>query len=75
LIYIAGVSRGVSVTGVVGLHRPYFASSPQSRQTIEREAPSMLQSGEKLCAGDGSTGRVLPSNGQYRAVKYEIVRA
>ena len=44
LIYIAGVSRGVSGAGVVGLHRPYFASSPQSRQTIEREAPLMLKS-------------------------------
>jgi hypothetical protein len=44
LIYIAGVFRGVSLSGVVGLHRPYFASSPQSRQTIEREAPLMLQS-------------------------------
>ena len=44
LIYIAGVSRGVSVTGMVGLHRPYFASLPQSRQTLERETPLMLQS-------------------------------
>jgi len=47
LIYIAGVFRGVSGTGVVGLHRPYFASSPQSRQTIEREAPLMLQGVQK----------------------------
>jgi hypothetical protein len=28
---------------VVGLHRPYFASSPQSRQTLERETPLMYQ--------------------------------
>lgn len=47
LIYIAGVFRGVSLSGVVGLHRPYFASSPQSRLTIEREAPLMLQSVQK----------------------------
>jgi hypothetical protein len=44
LIYIAAVSRGVSFTGVVGLHRPYFGASPQSRQTLERETPLMYQS-------------------------------
>ena len=29
--------------GIIGLHRPYFASAPQSRQEIERQAPIMLQ--------------------------------
>lgn len=47
LIYIAAVDRGVSGKGIVGLHRPYFASSPQSRQVIEREAPLMLQGVKK----------------------------
>jgi hypothetical protein len=41
LIYIAGVSRFND--GVIGLHRPYFAAAPQSRQSIERETPLMLQ--------------------------------
>jgi len=41
LIYIAGVSR--HNYGTIGLHRPYFASAPQSRQSVEREAPLMLQ--------------------------------
>jgi hypothetical protein len=41
LIYIAGVQR--SNFGVIGLHRPYLASTPQSRQSIERETPLMLQ--------------------------------
>jgi len=41
LIYIAGVTR--SSSGVIGLHRPYLASAPQSRQSIERETPLMLQ--------------------------------
>ena len=48
LIYIAGVDRYVGVdllgTGLIGLHRPYFASFPQARAVIEREAPQMLQS-------------------------------
>jgi hypothetical protein len=45
LIYIAGVNRLVkwdlSGSGLIGLHRPYFASSPQRRETIERETPKM----------------------------------
>src|SRR5262245_53870752 len=41
LLYIAGVSR--ENFGVVGFHRPYFASTPQKRQDIERQVPLMLQ--------------------------------
>ena len=41
LIYIAGSTR--LSYGIIGLHRPYFASAPQSRQEIERQAPIMLQ--------------------------------
>ena len=41
LIYIAGVSR--FNLGVIGLHRPYFAGAPSSRQEIERQVPLMLQ--------------------------------
>jgi hypothetical protein len=41
LIYIGGVERYNE--GAIGLHRPYFASAPQSRRSIEREAPLMLQ--------------------------------
>jgi hypothetical protein len=28
---------------VIGLHRPYFASTPQGRQEVERQVPLMLQ--------------------------------
>jgi len=41
LIYIAGVQR--SNFGMIGLHRPYLASNPQSRRSIERETLLMLQ--------------------------------
>jgi hypothetical protein len=41
LIYIAGVIR-VNAYAEIGLHRPYLASSPQSRETIEKEMPIML---------------------------------
>lgn len=48
LLYIAGVNRIVdwdtAGSGKIGLHRPYFASSPQRRATIEREAPKLLKS-------------------------------
>jgi hypothetical protein len=40
LIYIASVRR--SNSGVIGLHRPYFAES-LDRQEIERAAPILLQ--------------------------------
>src|SRR5215208_27883 len=40
LIFIAGVMR--HNLGELGLHRPYFASAPQDRQTIERQLPRML---------------------------------
>src|ERR1700694_2650776 len=47
LIYVAGVTRIVSfgfpTGGTLGLHRPYLASAPQTRKTIEREIPLMLQ--------------------------------
>lgn len=47
LIYVAGVTRIVSfgfpTGGTLGLHRPYLASAPQNRRTIEREIPLMLQ--------------------------------
>jgi Clp protease len=40
LIFIAGVER--RNFGQVGLHRPYFAAAPQSRETIEKQVPLML---------------------------------
>jgi hypothetical protein len=55
LIFIAGVqrfiSRGFSAPdtptgftdgGQLGLHRPYLASTPQNRQTVEMQVPVML---------------------------------
>jgi hypothetical protein len=41
LLFIAGVSR--LNFGLIGLHRPYLASTPQSRESIERKIPLMLQ--------------------------------
>ena len=40
LIFIAGVLRLSS--GQLGLHRPYLASAPQSRQAVEKRVPLML---------------------------------
>jgi hypothetical protein len=40
LIFIAGVQR--HNIGELGLHRPYFAAAPQSRETIEKQVPLML---------------------------------
>jgi len=42
LIYIAGVSRDINGKGELGLHRPYFAAAPQSREAIQRQVPIML---------------------------------
>jgi ATP-dependent protease ClpP protease subunit len=41
LIYIAGVTR-LNFFAEIGLHRPYLASSPLSRETIEKQMPIML---------------------------------
>lgn len=41
LLYIAGVWR--TNLGIIGLHRPYFSSAPQSREVLERQVPLMLQ--------------------------------
>jgi ATP-dependent protease ClpP protease subunit len=41
LIYIAGVIR-TNFYSEIGLHRPYLASLPQSRETIEKEMPIMF---------------------------------
>jgi ATP-dependent protease ClpP protease subunit len=38
LIFIAGVRR--KSLGELGLHRPYFAAAPQSRETLETQAPA-----------------------------------
>jgi hypothetical protein len=40
LIFIAGVHRVND--GELGLHRPFFASAPQSRETLEKQVPLML---------------------------------
>jgi hypothetical protein len=40
LIFIAGVLRLNS--GQLGLHRPYLASAPRSRQAVEKQVPLML---------------------------------
>lgn len=40
LIFIAGVQR--MNFGQIGLHRPYLAAAPQSREAIEKQVPLML---------------------------------
>jgi hypothetical protein len=40
LIFIGGVER--FNYGELGLHRPYLSSSPQSRETLEKQVPLML---------------------------------
>jgi hypothetical protein len=43
LVFIAGVRRSIlSSGGQLGLHRPYLASAPQSRQVLEKQVPLML---------------------------------
>jgi hypothetical protein len=43
LIFIAGVGRFMgSLGGQLGLHRPYLASAPQTRQVVEKQVPIML---------------------------------
>jgi hypothetical protein len=72
LIYIAGVRR--SNLGMIGLHRPYFASAPQSRQSIETRSSVDVAETEELCAGNGDYGHFLSRNGQYRAISYKSLR-
>ena len=43
LIFIAGMRR-TNIAGEIGLHRPYLASSPASRDAIERQVSTMLAS-------------------------------
>jgi hypothetical protein len=40
LIFISGMRR--ENLGVLGLHRPFFSSEPQSREFIENQVPKML---------------------------------
>jgi hypothetical protein len=43
LVFISGVVRLIaSQGGQLGLHRPYLASDPQSRQAVEKQVPLML---------------------------------
>lgn len=53
LIFIAGVLRLSS--GQLGLHRPYLASTPQSRQTVERQVPLLLSGIKQYIAEMGIT--------------------
>lgn len=53
LIFIAGVRR-VNF-GELGLHRPYLASAPQSRETVEKQVPLMLSMIKSYVAEMGVT--------------------
>jgi hypothetical protein len=53
LIFIAGVHRVND--GELGLHRPFFASAPQSRETLEKQVPLMLSMVKSYIAEMGIT--------------------
>jgi hypothetical protein len=53
LIFIAGVER--QGFGQIGLHRPYFAAAPQSREAIENQVPLMLSALKKYSTEMGVT--------------------
>jgi hypothetical protein len=53
LIFIAGVLRWN--WGELGLHRPYLATAPQSRQTIEKQLPFILSQIKNYVAEMGIT--------------------
>jgi ATP-dependent protease ClpP protease subunit len=56
LIFIAGVSRVISATGgELGLHRPYLASAPQSREAVEKQVPLILSQVKQYVAEMGIT--------------------
>jgi hypothetical protein len=55
LIFIAGVLRLMEPDGSVGLHRPYLASVPQSRQAVEKPVPLMLSQVKQYIAEMGIT--------------------
>ncbi len=57
LIFIAGVHRVVN-DGELGLHRPYFASAPQSRESLEKQVPLMLSMVKGYVAEMGITDNV-----------------
>jgi hypothetical protein len=56
LIFIAGVWRFIDpFDGSLGLHRPYLASVPQSRQAVEKQVPLMLSQVKQYVAEMGIT--------------------
>jgi hypothetical protein len=56
LIFIAGVERTIdSSRGELGLHRPYLASAPLSRDAVEKQVPLMLSQIRQYVAEMGIT--------------------
>ena len=53
LIFIAGVVRFNS--GQLGLHRPYLAAAPQTRQAVEKQVPLMMAEIKHYIADMGIT--------------------
>ena len=53
LIFIAGVYR--QSLGQIGLHRPFFAAAPQSREAIENQVPLMLSALKRYVTEMGIT--------------------
>lgn len=42
MIFIAGVKRTATDFAELGLHRPFLAAAPQSREAVEKQVPQML---------------------------------
>jgi len=61
LIYIAGVDRNINGRGELGLHRPYFAAAPQSREAIQKQVPIMLTTLKNYVAEMGVTDNFYQS--------------
>jgi hypothetical protein len=53
LVFVAGVFR--LNAGEIGLHRPYLASAPQSRQSLEKHVPLMLSLAKRYISEMGIT--------------------
>ena len=73
LIYIAGVSRING--GKLGLHRPYLASAPQDRASIEQHIPKMLADVKSYVSEMGITDsfyQQMVNTEPSRVITYDI---
>jgi hypothetical protein len=55
LIFISGVRRSAQVLCELGLHRPFLAAAPQTREAVEKQVPQMLSMVKSYIAEMGIT--------------------